>query len=194
MRVQLITPYYRSGHEQRDAEMEQCERLNREAFGRSAVVAVGGDRPTFQYMFGLCDPDRINVIANSDIYFDKVDLVRMWAYFDSPKNHGTCMALSRWDITDNGPELWDHRDSQDSWVFYGRPQILGASFHLGIPGCDNRIAKVIEDAGFNVINPSKTIRSYHLHASGHRTYGTGRGGVKMERIPGPYKFIQPHAL
>ena len=104
------------------------------------------------------------------------------------------MALSRWDITDNGPELWDHRDSQDVWVFYGRPVILGASFHLGIPGCDNRIAKVIEDAGYTVINPSKTIRSYHLHASGFRTYGTGRGGAKMESIPGPYKFIQPHAL
>jgi hypothetical protein len=194
MRCQLITPYYRSGHEQRDAELEQCERLNREAFGRSAVVYVGGDRPTFQYLFDLCDPDCVNIIANSDIYFAKPDLLSIATYYHDESTHGTCMALSRWDITDRGPELWDHKDSQDVWVFYGRPVILGADFNLGIPGCDNRIAKVIEEAGYTVINPSKTIRSYHLHASGFRTYGTGRGGAKMERIPGPYKFIQPHTL
>lgn len=194
MRVQLITPYYRSGHEQRDAELEQCEAHNLRCFGKSNVVLVGGDRPTFGYLFDLCDPDRINIVCNSDIYWTTRHVAEVVEYYKRPDHERTCMALSRWDELPSGElRLYDHQDSQDSWIFIGRPSIAGAEFHMGIPGCDNRIAKLIEESGYTVINPSITIRSYHLHASGFRTYGTGRG-VKTEAIPGPYRFIKPHTL
>ena len=198
MLAQLIQPFYRSEHPQRDLELQQVEALNKRVFGKSGMVLVGGDRPTYAYLFSLCDPDRVNIIANSDIYFSTDSLQRIVEFYTNPANAQTCMALSRWEVQDHAQResatLWDHRDSQDVWIFRGKPDVPGADFTLGVPGCDNRIAKVILDAGYTVINPSRTIKSYHLHASGHRTYGTGRGGVKRDVIPGPYHFIQPHEL
>jgi hypothetical protein len=198
MLAQLIQPYYRSGNEARDLELEQVEAINKHVFGKSAMVLVGGDRPTYAYLFSLCDPDRVNIIANSDIYFSTKSATQIVEFYKDPANHRTCMALSRWEVQDHAQResatLWDHRDSQDAWVFWGKPDVPCADFTLGIPGCDNRIAKVILDAGYTVINPSRTIKSYHLHVSGHRTYGTGRGGTKRDKIPPPYHYITPHEL
>jgi hypothetical protein len=45
---------------------------------------------------------------------------------------------------------------------------------------------VLKQAGYNVLNPSKTIHSIHLHLSNHRTYKS------IDRISEPYHFIFPH--
>ena len=56
-------------------------------------------------------------------------------------------------------------DSQDTWIFKSPlpDDVLRYSdFHFGLPRCDNRLAKIFEDAGLEVSNPTLAIKSYHL--------------------------------
>lgn len=157
----------------------------------------------------MCKPDRINVIANSDIYFDAT------IHFANP-SPAQVYALSRWDVNaDGSASLWDHHDSQDCYIISGGPHMIDAHtvemrqditwetgdfmFTQGIAGCDNRLAHVLQRAGFIVTNPSRTIKSYHLHLCGFRSYveghdGRGRGGRKLWRIPQPHAYVKPTTL
>lgn len=192
MRVRLIQPQELFGPPERQDELRECWRRNDEVFDE--VVKAAG-RPTFNDLFSMCDPDAVNVIANSDIYFGQKD-VSLIAMIP----HGHCWALSRWDADATGyAKLHDHPDSQDAWVFNGRPDGIDAPFAMGVPGCDNRLAYLIREAGYNVSNPSRTVRAMHLHGVQWRSYlhdaeGHARGGEKKEVVPGPYAFVKPTYL
>lgn len=125
------------------------------------------------------------ILANSDIAFDEtlsildIDLTR------------TFVALSRYD---NGI-LYNRKDSQDVWILQGdvsKDIIDKSDFPLGVPGCDNRIAHVFQEAGYKVINPSMDVKTHHHHKSNHRTYDAS-GGSK-DRIPPPYHRVEPTKL
>lgn len=186
--IYLIQPRELFGPPERQAELLECWRLNDGVFDE--VTAPKG-RPTFNELFALCKSDAINVIANSDIYFTELP------------PHPVCgeaWALSRWDVDAEGRvKLWDHADSQDAWVFHGKPTGIDAPFPMGVPGVDNHLAWLIDQAGYVVRNPSRTIRAYHLHNVQWRSYlhdpeGQARGGKKIERIPPPYKLVKPTTL
>jgi len=111
------------------------------------------------------------------------------------------LSLTRWDVkadnvfnTNNHVDssvLFDTPDSQDTWIFMGGvPQISGADFTLGKAGCDNSIAYMLEQSGYNVLNPSRTIKTYHLHLTNIRNY-TDVVGHAIERIQPPYKLLYP---
>lgn len=186
------------GPPERQEELKKCWDANDKVFDEFTFPE---GRPTFQELFRMCKPDRVNVIANSDIYFERLAHI-------PPQGH--VWALSRYDIDPTGAAvLWDHRDSQDAYIVQGGPHEIDADtvvnnfgvvrpFVQGLAGCDNRLMFVLRKAGFTVSNPSKTIRSYHLHLSQYRSYldtnGPGRGGDKIERIPPPYEFCTPHTL
>lgn len=159
-------------------------------------------RPTFSDLFTLCRPGYVNVIANADIFFDAQGVALIELFFaglHEVVKYKTCLALSRWDIQPDGTsKLHEHADSQDVWIVYGQPTI-DAPFTMGKAGCDNSLAHILASAGFNVINPSKSIKAYHLHNVQWRSYlvnpgGTARGGDKIERIPPPYHLVKPSAL
>ena len=190
--VHLIQPRELFGPPERQAELLECWRLNDGVF--DAVTAPKG-RPTFSELFALCKPEAVNVIANSDIHFERTGLDLMDEICGNE-----CFALSRWDGGKaGGYRLWDHADSQDAWVFRGIPQGINAPFTMGIAGCDNKLAWLIDQAGYVLRNPSRTIRAYHLHNVQWRSYlhdpeGQARGGKKIERIPPPYKLVKPTTL
>lgn len=192
MNVNLIQPQEPFGPPERVKELEDCWRRNAKVF--DTVIPMNG-RPTFNELFAICKPDTINVIANSDIYFGQKDVSLMGLMPD-----GHCWALSRWDADATGyAKLHDHRDSQDAWVFHGVPKGIDAPFPMGIPGCDNRLLWLIQQAGYRISNPSRTIRAMHLHNVAWRSYladpdGVARGGDKIELIPGPYAFAKPTYL
>jgi len=63
-------------------------------------------------------------------------------------------------------------------------------YFIGCVGCDNRIAWEFEQAGYQVSNPSKTIRCHHLHASGIRAVVDRSKWL----VPPPYKVLEPVTL
>jgi len=144
-----------------------------------------GIRPPFTYFFKIINRvsgnDDINIIANSDIYFDDtLSVINTYSMRD------TCLALSRWDIEPDGSCVHrDRKDSQDSWIFKGKTKVnFDIPFTMGVAGCDNKLAYLLSEL-YNIYNPSKSIVSYHLHTTEKRTY------KRENRLFPPYHLIQP---
>ena len=181
MRYQLITPYWEAPEPRRNEELRYCERVNRERFD---TVLMPKGRPTYRDLFSLCAEDAINIVANSDIYFD--DTIRLC----DKMQPNDCYALTRYERG----KLWGRPWwSQDVWIFKGsvKDRLLKqpVDFRLGVAGCDNRIAYEIWEAGYAITNPCLSIKTYHKHESKFRTYDR-----EKEKIPGPYKLLRPIQL
>lgn len=191
MTVNLILQYYRTLDLSRQAEIDSCLRhnlqnelitfihiLTEEDFDfttfpnyKRVIQMVIGERLTFNRAFQYAndyDPDgeSIWILANADIWFDET----LSALADSVL-YKVVFALTRHEIQKDGslammaPEF--AHGSQDAWVFKTPlpVNIMYASFFLGIPGCDNRIAYEFIKAGYKVINPSLVIVIHHLDLS-----------------------------
>lgn len=198
MKLALIVNYYTTPHEERQREINKCL-LNNLSFKWLDVHVLCDcppfegctytchQRPTYQDFFtyirrlehGHPKGYTHYAIANSDIYFDETLLL---AYKMEPLE---CYALSRWDVKSDG-SVKHHavHDSQDVWIFESQPTVKGADYYLGLPGCDNRLAHDLTVSGFDVKNPSMSIKPYHVHASSHRTY------TVEHIIPPPYRMIR----
>jgi len=151
------------------------------------------ERPTYNDYFSVMDnyPHRINILANSDIYFDNTLLLIK----EQPFIKTNCFALSRWDYVNGEIKHYDEKCSQDCWVFFGNMvKIKDADFSLGILGCDNRISYLLKKSNYIVTNPSKSIRCIHFHGSNIRNYIRDEKDDNFERIDGPYLFIEPIEL
>lgn len=143
-------------------------------------------KPTFNDIFNLVNSvsgdNDINIIVNSDIYLDEFGV----QYIGARLQPNTCFALTRWNIKYGTPVFMNTRDSQDVWCFRGKIKPINVPYTMGIPGCDNNLAHLLHEAGYHVTNPSKTIKSFHLHESMTRKwYG-------LPQIPPPYLLLDPH--
>jgi glycosyltransferase involved in cell wall biosynthesis len=200
----LITSYYKDKSDVRQEELDRCVSLNCFVFDKVILLADDNvtvprlieeddkvtifrvsERPTFEMAFSIIsdhNPYGVNVIANTDVYFKQEDV----ALLDNVNWASTALALSRTDeFEDGSTSHWFKRDSQDAWVFKGELRVE-ADFGFGIPGCDNRIAQIIRDAGYNVYNPCNTIRCYHVHNTAVRNYNR-----KKDRVLGDYYLVDP---
>ena len=150
-------------------------------------------RPTYAMYFNIINqvtaPNNINIISNTDIYFDSSLLELKEAAINNVLNKNTCIALSH-------NEAVKRRDSQDAWVFLGSidKKIDNSNIMLGIAGCDNVILHEIKKAGYKIINPSLTIKSYHMHSSNKRNYINNNTVTRYTSPPYTYGFIQPSYL
>lgn len=212
MSYRLFTTYYDEKNAARRAELDLSLTLNLAAFDHVCVLSENVDRPrdfpgawfagehrqTYADLLalaagtrgdtsGVTDAHALNVIANCDIILPRCELAKMDAHLQP----GDAYCLTRWDLTAaGGIRLFDAVYSQDVWAFRGPPrEKIGGTFPLGHPGCDNRFAHELDAAGYRVLNPSKDIRTYHLHLSGHRT-----SNKPENRVPLPYLFVKPAAL
>ena len=208
--IRLFSSFYHDTNDGRRVEIEQCLRNNLEnphidsihlfldkvdkpPFKHEKIVLrKTTGRPTYNDFFlwareyNLASAD-ITIICNSDIYFDN----SLHVLFNELVSN-SCAAMSRWDITSTGNSLLvDHNDSQDTWVFRGQIMKINGDFHVGIPRCDNRILHELQKAGYEVINPSFSIRSYHLHAGTRDEYKNEN--LKHFICP-PYAYMWPHNL
>ena len=205
----LLVNFYIDKNESRNLELETCfvenlknpsidriimfcEQIDydkiKEKYDLSKVTSIiTNKRPTYNDYFALTKKEDINIIANLDIIIPKETLCQLKNYL----NDKTCLALSRWDLINDKIIHFNRIDSQDTWIFKNEvPHINGADFSLGISGCDNSIAYLLEASGYNVINPSKTIKTIHLHQSNVRNYINNLGKV-TQVIPPPYKLVIP---
>ena len=160
------------------------------------TLTVGNiaQRPSFNDFFAVMRSekykDSINILSNTDIFFDSNSLEAIKHYFDFAPL-GTCLALSRWDYYPDGSSVhYDRADSQDTWCFKGNPNFkTDKEYTMGEAGCDNKLAFELKQANFNVVNPSKSIKTYHYHNTNIRNYIVD--GQVIKRIPPPYLLVEP---
>lgn len=177
-------------------EVKPLQQLIDKTNCKKCEMVIYEDRPTLNYFFSLTTPfvNDINIIANTDIVLDEtsLEILKNWEF----KNR--VLALSRWDFVNMQlsaatSTLFNRPDSQDTWIKKGSfPITEGADICLGKAGVDNKIAYLL-DKQFEVINPSLTIKTFHLHLTNIRNYFDG-AGIVVDRIPPPYKLIWPTDL
>ncbi len=159
--------------------------------GKNFKIQRIPNRPTYQEYFNwiseLATYDDISIIANSDIYFEP-SLKVLGAYLKP----GQSAALSRWDLAATGePELFNRNDSQDAWVFRGPLKEIRGDFWVGVPRCDNRMLYELKKVGYEVINPSFSVRACHLHTGKREEY---RNENLEDFVEPPYAYLWPHNL
>lgn len=146
-----------------------------------------GRRTTYRELFDHANAElagRRAIIANADIYFDHT-LARL----DGVELAGRLACLSRWDVLGDGSlRLFDHPSSQDAWIFAAPVPPIACDFHLGLLGCDNRLAWEAQAAGLAVFNPGRSVRACHLHRSLVRRY------TEQQRLRGPALSIAATTL
>lgn len=207
--IRLFTTFFDTDEPVRRREFEACLRRNVACAALDEVIVLneGGcipvdlaesvtclpisNRPAYGDFFrrinAVAKPADISIVANSDIFYD--DSIRVLDHIVRPDS---CLALSRWDVHENGgAELFDRNDSQDTWVFRGTVRNMNADFCLGVPRCDNRLIYELQEAGYRVLNPSFSVRSYHLHAGERVEYSTERLAWYVDP---PYRYVWPHNL
>lgn len=191
----LIQPWFTSDNAIRNRELHQCLNKNLAHPLISKVILLAetdppfeheklyvakiGRRATFNEAIQLIEG--IGIVANTDIYFD--DTLQK-ALKIKPNQ---CYALSRIDVIGQTLKPYHLADSQDAWIF-NNPQLNVGHYSFGVPGCDNRLAHEIKQAGYKITNPCLSINVLHLHKSGYRTY------TEKQRLKGHYLTLQPTTL
>jgi hypothetical protein len=128
--------------------------------------------------------DDLCVIGNGDIAFTQQSIAQIAEHL-KPK---AVFALSRTELGKAEPDPLDYQ--QDAWAFRGRlPTDIG-DYPFGCWGSDNRFAHELDAAGWQVLNPSKTIKTFHVHGSGYRTHMS----TDAHRVPPPSLYFMPHEL
>ncbi|MEY3228561.1 MAG: hypothetical protein RLZZ536_3180 [Planctomycetota bacterium] len=202
MQIRLFTTWYMEAIERRRREYEHCKlrNLNCKWLGAVQVFDESGElenlqrlnvrrvsrRPTYADFFSwineLASPNDFSVIANTDICID--NSIRMLERIDWSGK--VALAISRWDVAGDGRcSVFDRGDSQDCWIFRGPITGVEGNFPLGVYDCDNKIAYELQQAGYRVLNPALSLRTYHHHQCGYRSY---------EQKPAPDYGIRPPFL
>ena len=210
-KIYLHTTFYNEKNINRRSELEEAIHINSNLSAISKIIVFNegdsvahlapgkieevfiGKRPTYQdfinYINANSNTDDIHIIANTDIYFDKN--IKVLKHINLKD---TCLALSRWDTADTiKPKLYNHNDSQDVWVFKGpvKPE-LKANFPLGVPRCDNKLLFELQEAGYRVLNPAFSIKSFHVHKERHALVYTE--GDNIYNLKPPFRYLYPHNL
>lgn len=189
----LLTSYYQSDSYERDDELLMCLQKNidndnikkikvfNEAYFdpvlHEKIEYIHWDRPTYQDFFDLIEEGEINLISNSDIYFDDSVVIC------NKMKDNQCLAITRHELRDGlikrfygsgAAPAW----SQDVWVFKKKPKrnvydkVIAhhtknggfgmIPFNLGVAGCDNHLAYLLQQE-FRLVNPYPDIRVIHVH-------------------------------
>ena len=189
MSINVFAGYYEDPNPKRNIELQECVVRNIENTLINYVLIESKDRLKYNDFFKVINEyssiSDVNVITNLDIYIDQETCHLM-----NRIKEKQMFALCRWEKDRSGRIVFANRpDSQDAWVFRGHVTGVNCDFHLGYAGCDNRVAKVFEDHGWSVTNPSKSIKTIHIHTSNVRNYLSGNKRTLV--VPGPYLTISP---
>lgn len=133
---------------------------------------------SYKYVFKFCNSlkkyNSIFVLTNSDIYFDET-LKNLLNYNFNKK----FLALSRINIKPNNKFEYvkDTHSSQDTWIWKNTINIKNNKkfkhynndgIIMGVNGCDNFIAYLLDYSGYKVENKCKLINTFHLHKNDFR--------------------------
>ena len=139
------------------------------SFAHKLMLVAHGRRLTYQAVFEYANRNLSGqrvIAANADIYFDGT-----LEHLHACDLTSTLACLSRWDVQPDGSSrFFEHEWSQDAWVFDVPIRPFPCDFHLGLLGCDNRLAFEARQAGLMLSNPARSIRAHHLHVTNVRRY------------------------
>jgi len=198
--INYFVEYWDCGNEQRNLEIINCinNNIHSKLFTNIFIFSsskedridhtiISNERITYQFIFNN-SLDGVNILANSDIQFDESILLSQNIKDDE------FYALTRYE--DDGfrhkhDDPYFGSDSQDVWIWKNKCKISDANFYLGLPGCDNKIAYHAFQHGYEVTNPSLTIKTYHKHSTELRT---GTTSDIIHRIDPPYALVYPSEL
>lgn len=213
----LIQQWFQSSKAKRDRELKKCLLKNLENPYIDRIVLLNeedysktlptheklqqksiGHRMTYwdvmQEIQTACPPDTLIAFANTDIYFDET-VRQLW----SVRMEDRFLSLLRWDEQNDptqAPILFGPRpDSQDTWILLStslQQRTLSKSdydFEFGRAGCDNAVNLSMLKNKFIVCNPAYSLKTYHVHQSGLRTYDP------KDCIDKPmYLYVEPTGL
>lgn len=186
-KIRLFYNYYMDGNQQRKQEIDHCLQKNIDNQFFELIIIGSDEVPTYDFFFGkinnLVEPDDISVISHSDIFFDQtISLIK-----NMP--HQTLYALTRYEWHQNRPLEFSAADNKhDTLIVRGPIKNVVGNFKMGRPNSSGRIAYEFGQAGYAVLNPSRSIKTYHYHDCGIRTYSAD------DIIPGPVLVIPPCSL
>ena len=141
------------------------------------IQLINKDSPTFYEMLEIINNNTldndINIFCNSDIIIDEKSILLCNIYLKD----NDCFALTRYDLKNNINEhtlfnnmLYNsiaikNSNSQDVWILKGTIKNIENKFNylFGSFYCDNRFVYDIKEAGYNIINPSFDIITFHYH-------------------------------
>lgn len=193
-KVNLFISFYKANSVARQNEIMECLKRNISneyidsvyvlsespvGFAHSKMIELSHHRPTMaevvQYANSVTSETDINIMANSDIYFDVT--VSMCKDFNLT---GKVLCLSRWELSGRH---YDYEYSQDSWIWEGVLNLTGGDYQFGLLGCDNKLAHDLFISGYALFNPSRHVKSFHFHNSNERNYS------ERTRLTRPYRHV-----
>ena len=197
-KINLFVNYYQCDDLDRQKELDYCKKNHKESGYFNEVISFS-ERPTYNDFFNATKnyPNDINILCNSDIYFNETILEVRGI------KQNEVYALTRWeeDIDEDGNLVLasfeqkhsynneaKSKHSQDVWVINGSARNINGYFHIGVPGCDNRIAHEFHKAYYDLKNPSDRIKCVHKHKDEKRNYKIPNN-YPNGRVPPPYKFV-----
>lgn len=202
--MNLFINYYNAGN--RQSEIDYCLNKNlandhiekvfvfnqyKEVQHEKAVNLAVDNRPTYQDFFDRFVDGEVNILANSDIFFD--DTIK---HAKNLQDH-TAYAITRWEYDGNSSRPFEVMHvgncpahySQDVWIIKGKSKLSGVDkvvaarqnsriydevrFTIGIPGCDNVIAALLKQK-YVLKNPANDIKCHHYHRDQRETKYTHR--------------------
>lgn len=180
MSINVFTSIYHDANRRRQVELKLCLDKNRKNKHFNLIVRESNTRMTFNDFFEDIrkhgDDKGVNIVCNSDIYFD--DTVLLTEQILETQVY----ALNRWDWHPyNEPIHYNMLGSSDVWVFRGIPKNINGDFYLGNWGCDGRLGYEIIKAGYSLYNPSLSIKTVHLHHVNVHNYD-----LFNDQVVGPY--------
>jgi len=125
-------------------------------------------------------PGELVILANTDIYFD--DTLKSLRHVD----FSNCIvALTRYNISEYKGSWGRHVDSQDSWIFRAPIRYIDGNFKINRWGNEAIMLDEWAKCGYRIINPSLTVKTWHVHSSDYRAPEVlaGYPGVKLYHIP-----------
>lgn len=167
--INVFVAFFHANDSKRKLELENCLFKNCKNKNINLIVIESDDRLKFKdFLLAIKkydDNESINIICNSDIYFDESIVL---ARNIKPNQ---VFALNRWDLDKNGNCVhYNMLGSSDVWIFDGIPKYIYSDFCMGLWGCDGRLGYEIIKAGYDLYNPSLSIKTIHHHISNIRSY------------------------
>jgi SAM-dependent methyltransferase len=180
-KIRLFYNYYEDRDASTRSNISLCLKRNIDNQLFDVIIIESENAPTFDFMFEkinrLSGPNDISIICNTDIFFDG-----SIALADRISDKEV-YALSRWEWANDRNSTLPDQNIQSVWVIKGKIENVVGNFQMGRPGSDGRIAYELERAGYKVTNPSKSIKTYHIHNGQPKRY------TEKDRVPGDYLYV-----